>query len=497
MMHILYVDGEIGCLETGKKALEAGRHFSVETTPSAAEALEWMAVKDYNAILASHTMRQMDAGAFIRSLRSVNQRILLIFFMAEAGEETAVRVMDAGADLCLPKEADNAAQFVRVESLIVKMIEKKREQYHPDNGDVVFNAMDEMVLITDPSGTILRANAAATRLLRYSEDELLGMNVAMLHPLDQREDSQRIFAGMVDGTMNSCPVPVLTKDGRTIPVETRVSRGWWNNREVLIGVSRNISERIEAEAALRQSEYLFRVVLNNANDGIFLLERTTDGPGRYLLVNDTAVRMLGYSKYELLKMSPRDIVPEYIRKNVMPKIIGKLNRDRYATFESVHVRKDGSSYPVEVSTYTFRLGGKDVDLSVTRDITERKRAEEAIKKSEEYLRVLIATTADILWETDNGARFVYISPQVEKILGYHPDELIGKTPFEFLEPASVGENREAFRKASVAPGGYLSHKSCWVHKGGQRVILESRAIPIIDTDGAVAGFRGIDRWTRW
>jgi PAS domain S-box-containing protein len=94
----------------------------------------------------------------------------------------------------------------------------------------------------------------------------------------------------------------------------------------------DITERRRAQEALKESEQLLSEVFDNANDAIFLLERTPEGPGKYLLVNDTAIRMLGYAKEELMAMSPKDIVPEDIAKKIMPGVIKKLLRDGYATF---------------------------------------------------------------------------------------------------------------------------------------------------------------------
>lgn len=128
-----------------------------------------------------------------------------------------------------------------------------------------------------------------------------------------------------------------------------------------------------------------------------------------------------------------------------------------------------------------------------RDVTRSKQLEEALRQSEERFRDLITTTADFVWETDDEDRFIYVSPQVEGILGYLPDELIGKTPFGFLEPDSVKANEDAFRAVMNEHRKLVAHDSYWHHKEGYRVILETRAKPVIRADGSYAGFRGIDR----
>jgi len=193
------------------------------------------------------------------------------------------------------------------------------------------------------------------------------------------------------------------------------------------GYFRNITGRKVAEEVLKQSELLFREVFNNANDAVFLLERTPEGPGTYLLVNDTAVRMLGYSREELLKMSPRDIVPEDIAKKIMPSVIKKLQNEGHATFESAHRRKDGSIYPIEVSTHTFHYKGKDVDLSIVRDITVRKRAEETIRQSEEKFRLVVENDPDAIFIQTQG-QFAYVNPAACRLFGAKSADLLVGTP---------------------------------------------------------------------
>jgi PAS domain S-box-containing protein len=130
---------------------------------------------------------------------------------------------------------------------------------------------------------------------------------------------------------------------------------------------------------------------------------------------------------------------------------------------------------------------------VSRDITERKLSEAALLKSEERFRDLINTTADIVWQTDAEKRFVYVSPQVEKILGYTPDELVGRSPFEFLDPSTVELSQFVFDTAVRTHQNILLHESRWIDRDGNVVVMESHATPVYNSDGTCAGFRGIDR----
>ena len=151
--------------------------------------------------------------------------------------------------------------------------------------------------------------------------------------------------------------------------------------------------RIRAvQEALRESDDLFRGLFDNANDAIFLHDLLPDGkPGRYTNVNTIACQRLGYTRDELLGMSPYEIV-SYEHQLDMPQIVRMIQEQGHGTFDAVHRRKDGTKFPVEISTNILELHGKKAALSIARDITERKRAEEALRQANKKLTLLSGIT---------------------------------------------------------------------------------------------------------
>ena len=178
------------------------------------------------------------------------------------------------------------------------------------------------------------------------------------------------------------------------------------------------------ERALHESEKLFREVFNNANDAIFLHEVNPEGPGKYIQVNDVAIRWLGYTRDEFLTMSPHDIVPEPVFFGVMPETMKRLIENGQATFESVHQRKDGSTYPVEVSTHIFMFNNRQVALSIVRDITERRKAEIALRKSEQRYRSLFEGVPIGIYRTTPLGQILDINPAFVHLLGYPNREML-------------------------------------------------------------------------
>ena len=169
-----------------------------------------------------------------------------------------------------------------------------------------------------------------------------------------------------------------------------------------------VIERKRAEEALRESEEKYRSLVDSALDSIFLHELD----GRILEVNRTAAERLGYSKEELLRMSIQDIIPEE-RRERYPKVVQELLKKKSIFFESDHLRKDGSTYPVEVSAKLVDFRGRKVVLAISRDVSQRKQMERQIIVSEK-LASLGVLAAGIAHELNNPLNNIYLLAQLIK-----------------------------------------------------------------------------------
>ncbi|MBZ5542911.1 MAG: PAS domain S-box protein [Acidobacteriia bacterium] len=123
----------------------------------------------------------------------------------------------------------------------------------------------------------------------------------------------------------------------------------------------------------------------------------------------------------------------------------------------------------------------------------RKRAEAAILVSEERLRSLIESTRDWVWEVDANGVYAYSSPKVEELLGYEPEEVIGKVPYDFMPADEAKRVRAEFGAIAAAQRAFHRFENTNLHKDGRQVVLETSGMPIFDADGNLRGYRGIDR----
>lgn len=260
------------------------------------------------------------------------------------------------------------------------------------NLETLFNSVSELFFILDMEGRIIRANEAACTRLQYTREELQGKNVLFLHVPERQDEALTNVKGMIEGTIDCCPVPVVAKDGTRIEVETHVTRGRWDNKDVLIGVTRDVTERKNAENALRQSEERFRQLFEY-HAAVMLLVNPEDG--RIIDANNAAVQFYGYSRTQLQDMPISDI-------NILPRDqihAEYLRAARQSKNEFVfpHRLASGEIRTVEVHSTPITINQQEVLFSIIHDITERRRAEEALAHHMALLANLLDSIPDIIF----------------------------------------------------------------------------------------------------
>ena len=199
----------------------------------------------------------------------------------------------------------------------------------------------------------------------------------------------------------------------------------------------DITERKRAEMALRDSEERYRALFDNANDALYF----HDEKGRLLDVNTVACQRLGYSREELLKMSLKDIDgPDATA--LIPQHIQEIRQQGHAVFESNQVRRDGSSFPVEVSARAITYKGEPAVLGIVRDITDRRKMEEAVRESEARYRTYYDLgLVGMVIETPEGG-WIAANDRFCEMLGYSREELFKKHWTELTHPDDLAKDED-------------------------------------------------------
>ena len=165
------------------------------------------------------------------------------------------------------------------------------------NYETFFNTIDDFLFVLDEQGNIIHTNNTVTQRLEYSSKELFGKSVLLVHPAERREEAGRIVGEMLAGTADFCPVPLVTKSGARIPVETRVKAGFWNGKSVIFGWTKDVSK-------IQLSEEKFSKAFQS-NAALMAISEFESG--KYIDVNDTFLNTLGYSRKEVIGKSSSDL----------------------------------------------------------------------------------------------------------------------------------------------------------------------------------------------
>ena len=256
------------------------------------------------------------------------------------------------------------------------------------------------------------------------------------------------------------------------------------------GISTDITELKVAEEALRESQEKFRTIFENAGVGMAVVS----ADGGYQDVNDHFCNILGRRREELLGTSFRDVTPpEDVEKTwIQHERILRGERESFAT-EKRYRRPDGSVVWVNLTMAPLREANGLIEsmISAVHDITERKQAEEALRRSEQNLRGILDNMIDTFYRTDKSGRFVMASPSVKQLLGLDAEELIGCRASEFHdEPDGRPKLLRALDRNKGIVQDYVIRART---ANGQRVWISLNARYRHDENGAVVGVEGILR----
>ena len=259
----------------------------------------------------------------------------------------------------------------------------------------------------------------------------------------------------------------------------------------MVGI--DISDRRRAEQAQRDSEARFRAIFEAAQIGIVV----GTAPDYWLsFTNPCFLNLLGYSAEELATYHcanisyPDDLPAEH---QLFDECLAG-QRDGYQ-LEKRFICKDGHIIWTHVIVSMVRdpQGQIQAAIALVEDISDRKRADLALQESETRFRDLIEQTSDWVWQTDADDRFTYVSPQVEQILGYAPDQVLGLTTFDFMEPLERDRVRSILRPYMEQTQSFTGVEKTLIHQSGRLVTLETSGSPILDAQNGLLGYRGIAR----
>jgi PAS domain S-box-containing protein len=356
----------------------------------------------------------------------------------------------------------------------------------------VFEYATEGILLADiRTKRFVYGNRTISRMLGYEPDEIKTLGVLDIHPKENLPWILDRFEKLAQTqTSSSQGIRVQRKDGSVFYADITTYQMKVSAETYATGIFRDVTERKRVEEELRKSESKFRAIFDNTSDGMFLVDLKTR---KFFMCNATCATMLGYTQEEFSNLDIADIHP----REDLPFIyeqIGKFSRGEQGIRSDIRFkRKDGSIFVTDLTPALLTIAQKEYLIISFRDITERKRAEDALRASEQRFRSLVEVTSDFVWEVDQNCFYTYASPKVKDLLGYNPEEIIGKTPFDLMPPDEAERIAKLFWDIVEFRRSFDRLENTNLHKDGRRVVLETSGVPILDAKGSLVGYRGIDR----
>jgi len=278
--------------------------------------------------------------------------------------------------------------------------------------EAIFNSAPFAISYIDKEMRVIRLNPVMEAMVGFKTEEARGKHCydcwgQYAHAADRcgREricDVCQVSLAWLDGEKHSYERRV---GGRVIEVVTSPVR---DADGAIIGAMEmgyDITDRHEAQSALQQSEQRLRTILDSTTDAIFICDLNA----RFIEVNRQACLSVGYNREELRHLGVADVDPNFSLEKVQEALWGKISPSRTVTIESTHRHKDGSLFPVEIHIGKCEYGNSQVILGVARDVSERKRAEQALRESENSYRALFESSPNVLCIADLSGIWQYLA----------------------------------------------------------------------------------------
>ncbi|MGA2613939.1 MAG: PAS domain S-box protein [Spirochaetia bacterium] len=377
-------------------------------------------------------------------------------------------------------------QDITEQTLLKQQVEEERGQLL-----TLINNLPDYVSIKDTESRVLITNSANARVMGLERaQDAVGKSDLDFYP---RSEAARYIAD--ERMVIQTGTALINKEEESVDQEGQ--KRWTLTTKVplrnaqgkvmgIVCTGRDITEHHQIEEKLRRSEQRYRDLLEQAADGIFLLDENM----KFIMANSELCKMLGYAREELLRLSIQDTYPDELRDDGRVRF-ERISSSEKLRFERLMKRKDGSFFPVEISAGRLSDGTQQ---AIARDITERKRRESELALERSLLSALMENIPDKIYFKDVESRFIRGSRAHAKICGLNDaSEMIGKTDMDFFSEEHAQQAYEDEQRIIRTGEPILNEeeKETWPDRPDTWVLTTK--MPLRDQEGNIIGTFGISR----
>ncbi|MFO8050358.1 MAG: PAS domain S-box protein [Thermoplasmatota archaeon] len=321
-------------------------------------------------------------------------------------------------------------------------------------------------------GNFIEVNDTAVEMLGYSRDEFLEMSPEKIDAAEKADEVPDVMKELADEGEVRFEMVHQAKDGTKIPVEIYSHIFELEGEKRVLSVSRDITERMEAERKLKRSERRFRRIFEASPDSTFLLSKE----GVFRDVNEVALKVVGYDKEEIVGKELQELpfLEEEAVKKTAENFMKRMKGEEVLPYEIEMISKDGDTIYAEINAKTFVEEEFEGEVVIARDITERKKMEEKLRESEQRFRTIIEGSADAIFLTDPEGNYTYTNEAASDLLGYSREELTQMNILELTKEENAEEYMKTFEKILEEEKTYT--EISLVKKDGTEVHVDLNAV---------------------
>lgn len=352
--------------------------------------------------------------------------------------------------------------------------------------------INEVIFTLDTQGHFAYISPVAERILGYTPDEITGQPFnCFVHP----DDTAGVLVAF-DQSFSCDTTPhefrILDKAGATHYVRASCRPLLTDGRvSGLTGIMADITESKIAGAVLRESEEMYETLVKATTDAVFI----TDLRGNITEASHRALELFACGRFEdLVGRSEFEFIVPGDHQRALANLKKALKEGSTRGQEYGLMRNDGTRFIGRVDAALIRDADGDPKavISAARDITERKRAEKALRRSEQRFRDIAETASEWIWEVDAEGVYTYSSPAIRRILGYEPEEMLGRHFYDFYHPEGRDSVKESVFDTFASRKPFRGLIKRLVHKNGKTIWLSTNGVPIVSDSGSLLGYRGAD-----
>jgi len=336
---------------------------------------------------------------------------------------------------------------------------------------IIENALDGICQV-DTSGLIIFCNNSFAKILGYTKDELSGRAFRTVMDVEDFPKVRPLLKQLQEGISIKDEFRLRHKNGNMIDVSTRVVSHYENGKILLTGFMSDITDRKQAEEALRESDEINRAILNASNASISML----DAAGTFLALNEMAAKRLGKSVKELLGTYAYDHFPTDVAKKRKEFVDQVFSTAKGLTMEDI---RQGIYFENRIDPILDSHGKVSHVVVLSRDITDRKQAEDELRASEEINRAILNVSKSSISMIDAAGTFMALNEKTAKRFGKRDKELLGTCVYDYFPPDVTSARKAVIDKVFHTAKGIILEETS---KGSY---FEHRIDPILDPQGKV------------